>query len=251
MAESRMPPMQTDIWTPDRRAKLYLWLSGVFITCLILANVLGVKLFRFDLNLPLLGHIKIEHTTGMLTFPVTFLLTDLLNEYYGKKGARRVTFIAFAMGALAFIFIWISRQFPILEGIPGTADQKSYELIFGAAALMYIASLIAFLLGSLLDIFLFAVFKRATGGRMVWLRATGSTVISQLFDSFIVTFVFFWAIPLVLNQDKATVGFVFATALTGYILKFFIAVGLTPFIYLGRWLIRTQLGIQPLPVAKS
>jgi queuosine precursor transporter len=241
------PAPHTEPWNPDIRVRLYLWLSATFVTCLVLANVLGVKLFRFDLELPGLGPIKVEHTTGMLTFPITFLLTDLLNEYYGKRGARRVTYIAFGMGALAFVFIWVSRKFPILEGIPGTATNQAYENIFGAAALMYIASLIAFLFGSLLDIVLFAVFKRATRGRMVWLRATGSTVISQFFDSFIVTWVFFWAIPLVLGADKANFGFVISTAATGYILKFFIAVGLTPFIYLGRWLIRTQLGIQPLP----
>jgi uncharacterized integral membrane protein (TIGR00697 family) len=112
---------------------------------------------------------------------------------------------------------------------------------------MYIASIVAFLIGSLLDIWLFGVFKRLTGGNMVWLRATGSTVISQLFDSFVVTFMFFIVLQKLTGGEAADVGFVFGTALTGYILKFVIAVALTPAIYLGRWIIGTQFGLRPLP----
>jgi uncharacterized integral membrane protein (TIGR00697 family) len=231
----------------DRRTIVYLWLGATFVTCLVLANVLGVKLFRFELNVG--GRsIGVEHTTGMLTFPLTFLITDLVNEYYGKKGARRMTYVAFAMAVLAYGFIWISRQFPILEGIPGTATQASYENIFGAAALMYIASVTAFLIGSLLDILIFGFFKRITGGRWVWLRATGSTVISQLFDSFLVTSLFFWFIPLLLGQPKAGFMFVIETARTGYVLKFFIALALTPLVYLGRWFLREKLGLRPVGV---
>ncbi|MBX3404333.1 MAG: queuosine precursor transporter [Phycisphaeraceae bacterium] len=249
-------PNQTDIaagkdkgewgepFAPDVRTRLYLWMSGVFITSLLLANILGVKLFRFEL---FDGSLPVEHTVGMLPFPITFLLTDLLNEYYGKKAARRVTYVAFAMGALSFVLIYLGRAMPIREGIPGTADAASFEMIFGASALMYIASLVAFLCGSLLDIYLFGVFKRLTRGRLVWLRATGSTVVSQLFDSFIVTFMFFIVLQRITGGEAADAGFVAATALTGYILKFVIAVALTPFIYLGRWFIRTQFGMRPMP----
>ncbi|MBX3360359.1 MAG: queuosine precursor transporter [Phycisphaeraceae bacterium] len=158
-----------------------------------------------------------------------------------------MVYIAFAMAALAFILIAISRAVPIREGIPGTATQAAFENIFGAAALMYIASLIAFLCGSLLDIVLFGFFKRLTGGKMIWLRATGSTVISQLFDSFVVTFTFFLFIPLLLGMETKAVGWIFGTALTGYILKFVLAVLVTPFIYLGRWMIREWFGLRPLP----
>ncbi|HZW09349.1 MAG TPA: queuosine precursor transporter [Phycisphaerales bacterium] len=235
-------------FTPDTRTRLYLWLSAVFITCLLLANILGVKLFRFELDLGPLGLIPVEHTLGMLPFPITFLLTDLLNEYYGKKAARRVTWLAFAMGLVAFAMIYLGRKFPTLEGIPGTADAASFELIFGASALMYLASMAAFLVGSLLDIFLFGLFKRATRGRYVWLRATGSTVVSQLFDSFVVTFMFFVVLQRLAGGEAADLHFVLRTAFTGYILKFVIAVLLTPAIYLGRWAIKARFGLQPMPV---
>lgn len=243
---SHLDPLPPDRMTA--RQTLYLWLGAIYITSLVLANIIGVKLFRFDLDLGGLGSIPVEHTMGMLPFPITFLLTDLINEYYGKRGARRIVFVAFGMAAFAYLLIWISRVAPILEGIPGTATQESFENIFGAASLMYIASLIAFLCGSLLDITLFGFFKRLTRGKMVWLRATGSTVISQLFDSFVVTFVFFYFIPLIMGGQTAEVGWIIGTALTGYILKFVLAVLITPMIYLGRWIIRAWFGLRPLPV---
>lgn len=229
----------------DARTRLYLWLTGVFVTSLVLANVIGVKLFRFELTLTADWTVPISHTAGMLPFPITFLLTDLLNEYYGKKAARRVTWIAFAMAAFAFVLVWAARALPTLEGIPGTADARSFETVFGSSSVMYIASILAFLVGSMLDIGIFGVFKRLTGQKLVWLRTTGSTVISQVFDSFVVTWLFFQGLPLLLGQQTAGFDFVLKTAATGYVLKFFIAVALTPGIYLGRWAIRRWFGMTP------
>lgn len=229
----------------DVPARVYLWMSGVFITSLLIANVVGVKLFRFELALSQDWKVPIEHTAGMLPFPITFLLTDLLNEYYGKKAARRVTWVAFAMAALAFVLIWAARKLPILEGIPGTSDHASFEMVFGSSSVMYIASIVAFLVGSMLDIGLFGFFKRLTGQRMVWLRSTGSTVISQVFDSFVVTWLFFQGLPMLMGTQSAGFDFVLRTAATGYVLKFFIAVALTPGIYLGRWVLRRWFGLVP------
>lgn len=229
---------------------LYVWLTAVFVTALVMANVLGVKLFRFELPLGS-ATIPVEHTVGMLAFPITFLLTDLLNEYYGKRAARRTTYVAFTMAFLAFLLIGVARGVPIKEGIPGTANATSFENIFGSASLMYLASLVAFLLGSLLDIAIFGMFKRLTKGKLVWLRATGSTVISQLFDSFIITFVFFQGFPILLGKEPAGLDFVFATALTGYVLKFVISVFLTPVIYAGRWAVARFFGLRPIPASAA
>ncbi len=230
--------------------RLYLWLTALFVTCLLMANILGVKLFRFQLPVPTWlskdGLLPVEHTVGMFSFPITFVLTDLMNEYFGKRATRRCAIIAFTMGGLAFALITLARRVPIMEGYPGTATQASFENIFGSATLMYIASLVAFLLGSFLDIFLFGVFKRATGGRMVWLRATGSTVVSQVFDSFIVTFMAFGVLQSLTGGQAWTTMAMVKTAATGYILKFVIAVSLTPVIYLGRWMVREFLGLRPL-----
>lgn len=238
--------------TPPQR--VYLWLVSVNVTCLLLANIIGAKLFQLELDLAavgLSGKIPVEHTMGMLPFPITFLLTDLVNEYFGRRAARRMAYVSFSMAALTWVLIYVSRMFPTLEGIPGTATDAAFENIFGAAAVMYLASIIAFLLASLLDIYLFSLLKRLTGGRLVWLRTTGSTVISQVFDSLLITFLFFFLLPRLMGNDSATLTFVIQTAATGYILKFVIAVVLTPAVYAGRWAIRRLFGMTPLPASEA
>lgn len=230
----------------SRPQKVYLWLAAINVTALLLANIVGVKLFHIDVRL--FGYtIPVEHTIGMLPFPITFLLTDLLNEYFGKRATRRVMYVSFSMAALAWLLIALSREFPTMEGIPGTATHAAYENVFGAAALMYLASIIAFFVGSLIDIAVFGAFKRLTNGKMVWLRATGSTIVSQVFDSLVITFVFFQVLQRVSGNDAPTLEWTLKTAATGYILKFVIAVVMTPVIYAGRWVLRRWFGLVPMP----
>jgi uncharacterized integral membrane protein (TIGR00697 family) len=93
--------------------------------------------------------------------------------------------------------------------------------------------------------------KRLTGGKLIWLRTTGSTVVSQLFDSLLITFLFFYLLPRLLGNEAATLQFVMQTAVTGYVLKFFIAVALTPAIYAGRWAIRRFFGMTPIPAISA
>ncbi|MDX2147660.1 MAG: queuosine precursor transporter [Planctomycetota bacterium] len=250
-ASSPLPAAQGQGALPTPQL-VYLALAGVFITCLLMSNVLGVKLFKIETSFlgitKLFGSesITIVHTVGMICFPITFVLTDLLNEYFGKRGARRVIYIAFAMGMLAFGLISFGRALPTLEGIPNTADSASFEVVFGSATLMYLSSMLAFLLGSLLDIVLFQFFFMLTGGRYVWMRTTGSTIVSQLFDSFLVTFAYFYAFPKLMGHDPAELGFVASTALTGYVLKFAFAVLLTPVIYAGRAILRDWFGLKAM-----
>ncbi len=226
----------------DLRQKVFLVLAALQVTAIIVANMIGVKLFSIDL-----AGIPVEHTAGMLPFPITFLLTDLLNEFYGKKAARMVAWIAFGMAIFAFLLVLVARALPILEGIPGTADERSFENVFGGSMWMTLCSIVAFLLGSLLDIGIFGFFKRITHGKMVWLRATGSTVVSQLFDSFVITILYFQVVQGLLGGEVASIDFVLRTALTGYLLKFAIAVVLTPAIYGGRYFLRKAVKLEPLP----
>jgi len=226
----------------DLRQKVFLVLAALQVTSLLVANMIGVKLFSFDI-----AGLDVEHTAGMLPFPITFLLTDLLNEFYGKKAARMVAWIAFGMAIFAFVLVSVARALPILEGIPGTADERSFEVVFGGSAIMTLCSIVAFLFGSLLDIVVFGYFKRITHGKMVWLRATGSTVVSQLFDSFVITILYFQVAQALTGGQAAGLDFVLRTALTGYLLKFVIAVLLTPAVYAGRGLLRRVVGLDPLP----
>lgn len=222
---------------------IYVWLTALSVAALLIADITGVKLFQLQL-----GNTTIEHTCGMLTFPVTFLLTDLINEFYGKRAARRVVWISLVMGFFVFLTVNVALAMPRWD-VPFNIRAGSFEDVFANSRIMYVASLGAYFVGSLCDISVFGLINRLTGGRFVWLRATGSTVISQLIDSFVVTWLAFSVGRTLFPTDAAPMPLVevFKTALTGYSLKFFIAIALTPLIYLGRHVLIRHLGLRPLP----
>ncbi|MFM7783255.1 MAG: queuosine precursor transporter [Gammaproteobacteria bacterium] len=224
----------------SRPQTLYLWLAMIFMSSLLVADIVGVKLFRIPLPFPILGFEAIEHTCGMLTFPITFLLTDLVNDFYGPRAARRLTYLGFAAALYVFLIINIAQAMPYLDA-PWNVSPEEFNAIFGSAKIMYIASLCAYLVGQLSDIWIFGVFKRLTGERLIWLRATGSTVISQFIDSFIVSYLAF-SLGRELFPDPANpaapVSAIPAIAVTGYALKCALALAITPLIYLGRRLMR-------------
>jgi uncharacterized integral membrane protein (TIGR00697 family) len=225
------------------RSRLLSLLTAVFVTALIVADITGGKFFH--LQLFRLGSYEfVTHSVGMLAFPITFLLTDLINEYYGPKVARQVTYIGLLCAGLSFGLILVDRQLPVAPESP--IAQDTFEKVFAMSNRLYVASLSAYLVGQMSDIAVFGVLKRLTGGRMVWLRATGSTVISQAIDSFCVTTILFYGNP---GPDGQIAGWqvILPIAATGYVLKFMLAIALTPVVYLGRWLIRTRLGMLPLP----
>jgi queuosine precursor transporter len=233
--------------------RLYVWLAVFSATCLIVADVVGIKLFHFPLgftiSLPVVGPISaIDHTCGMLTFPVTFILTDLINEYYGKKAARRVAYIGMAMALFVFAVINIAQAMPFLDA-PYNVKQEHFDAILGSAKVMYIASVTAYIIGQLCDIWVFHLLKRVTRGRLLWLRATGSTVISQLIDSFVVSYIAFSLGRQLFGSPDAVpapMGEILKIAATGYILKLLVAIGTTPLIYAGHAVMHRVLGLAPL-----
>ena len=229
----------------DVRGRVLIWLTGGFITCLLIANLTGSKFFFLDLFTLPNDFQFVHHSVGMISFPVVFLLTDLVNEYYGAKETRRMTWLAAGMSLLASGIVMLARLIPVDANSP--VSQPAFEEVFGQSNRLLLASLTAFLLGQFCDIWVFGKLKRATHGRMVWLRATGSTVISQSLDSFIVTLVLFWG--AVRPEDGAvwTLPQILAIGATGYVLKFLLAIGLTPLIYFGRWFVRVRFGLVPLP----
>jgi uncharacterized integral membrane protein (TIGR00697 family) len=241
--------------------KLYLWLTAFFVASLLVADMVGIKLFRIQLpwgwKIPLpwmdTPITAIEHTCGMLTFPITFLLTDLINEYYGKRGARRVTVIGFAMGVVVFGVINVSLAMPRLEA-PYNVSEDAFRAVFANSRLMFVASLTAFLVGQLSDIAIFGALKRATGGKAIWLRATGSTVISQALDSFVVSWLAF-GLGRQLFPDPSTPAVPFADVLryaaTGYLLKFALAMAITPLIYAGHGILERWFGLKPMPATEK
>lgn len=229
--------------------KVYLWLCSFSLASLLVADVVGVKLFRVPLPFSIAGYDAVEHTCGMLTFPITFVLTDLVNEYFGRKAARRLTYIGVAMGLFVFAVLNIAQAMPYLDK-PFNVSKASFDAIFGSAKVMYVASLSAYLVGQLADISMFGLIKRATGEKYVWLRATGSTVVSQMLDSFVVTYLAFSLGRRLFGEadgpPPATMHEIMTIAITGYTLKFVLAIAMTPVIYAGRFIMRTWFGLVPM-----
>lgn len=172
---------------------------------------------------------------GILPWPIVFLLTDLMNEFYGKKAVRRLSWLTAALIGYCFFIVVISLNIPAQSQFGGATDAQ-YLAVFGQAPWIIVGSITAFLLSQLMDATLFQWIKSKTGNRMIWLRSTGSTVISQLVDSYVVLFIGFYL------PGKMAFDVYMQVAPTNYILKLGIAISLTPLIYLGHWLVRKYLG---------
>lgn len=227
----------------DKATRLYLVLGGFFVANALIAEMIGVKLFQLEtlLGMPkadftLLGqgHLSFVLSVGVLPWPIVFIMTDVVNDYYGVRGVRFLTLLTTGLIAFAFVVLYLAIHMPAEAGwwLGSSADagvpdmQAAFAAIFGQGMNIIVGSLAAFVVGQLVDAFSFRAIKRVTGDRRIWLRATGSTVISQLIDSVVVTYVAFW-----LFRDMS---FAMATALvlTAYCYKLLVAVVSTPLVYL-------------------
>lgn len=180
-------------------------------------------------------------SVGILLWPVVFLTTDLINEYFGKTAVRKLSFITAGLVLYAFIVLWFAMMPEAISFSP--VNDVSFHNVFGQSLWIIVGSIIAFITSQLIDVFVFWFIRTRTGGKMLWLRATGSTVVSQLFDTFIVGGIGLW-LPALLYPDKYHFPFdmYLKASLTGYSVKLIIAVGLTPVIYLGHYLADKYLG---------
>lgn len=226
----------------DSRDYVYVTLTSTFVTCLIIADVIGVKLFsiRLPFNLGV-----VDHTCGMLTFPVTFVIGDVINEYYGSAATKATVWMGLVMSVLTFVMIELASMMPFLDK-PFNVAPEAFNMIFGSAKLMFIASICAYFIGQQLDIWLFRVLKKVSRGNFLWLRATGSSVISQVLDSFLVSYINFSLGKSLLKQEAATMSEVLHIAGTGYVLKMLMTIVLTPALYAIRNLLKSQYGLVPL-----
>jgi uncharacterized integral membrane protein (TIGR00697 family) len=213
--------------TFDRSHKVFVWMTAIFVLCLVVADLIGAMLFSFKLTL--FGHeVPVLLSAGIIPFPVTFILTDLLNEFYGKEGARFVTWVGFGMCFLTFGCLFVAGHLPV-DPHATLIPKPVFLTISSQYTSMFIASITAYLIGQMLDIQVFHIIRSITKHRFIWLRATGSTVVSQLFDSLIVTFIAFWG--------QLSLETILALALGNYVWKFIIAVGITPLLYMGHGLL--------------
>lgn len=226
----------------DKPTKLFVALTAFFVANALIAECIGVKLFSLELLVglepspfSLLGESGLTYTLtcGVLLWPLEFVMTDIVNEYYGPKAVRRISYLAVALISYAFVMFYLAISVPAEQsfwvgsqkeaGIPDM--QVAFTSIFGQGMWIIVGSLIAFLVSQVLDVWVFHKIKKVTGQKKVWLRATGSTMVSQFIDSFIVLFIAFhigrdWSIQRVL-----------AIGLVNYSYKGVMALLLTPVIY--------------------
>jgi uncharacterized integral membrane protein (TIGR00697 family) len=215
----------------DRKQHLYLWLAGLFVGALLVADLIGGKIFRFHL------FTDVDLSCGMLAFPVTFVLTDVLNEFYGPVATRRVTYLGLGAAVLAFAVINVALAAPVSPESP--LSDADFAKVFSFSRRLYIASLTAYVVGQLIDIKAFNFFRGLTRHRLLWLRATGSTLVSQGIDTLVVSFVFYTGL-------KPT-SFILRISWHSYLLKFVIAVALTPVIYFLHALILRVIKVAEVP----
>ncbi|MCZ8239066.1 MAG: queuosine precursor transporter [Leptospiraceae bacterium] len=203
--------------------KLFLILNSIFLTFLLMAEVIGSKLFTF---------LGFTMTLGVIPFPVTFIITDLLNEYFGRKGVRLTTIIGMLMVVFAYFLILIGIAIPAMPDSP--VNDQAFEMVFFNSSLVIIGSITAYVIGQMIDIQVFHYLRIKTQGKKIWLRATGSTIISQLVDSFVVIFIAFGqylALEKLLN-----------ISMTNFVYKLGVAILITPLLYLAHNWLDTYLG---------
>lgn len=225
----------------DARLNLFITLVSIFMVCLVVGDLVGGKLTSFHL----FGR-EWVFSVGQIAFPVTFILTDILNEFYGRKVVRRITYLAFAMVAMSFCIIYISAHLPWASftldskwDLDGNVAPRTFHIVFTQATRIQIGSMIAFLIANLVDIWVFFVVKELTGNRFLWLRSTGSTAVSQLIDTFVISAIIWWS----------KVGFetYLVIVFTSYAVKLAAAIIVTPAIYALHELIEKRYGIEPAP----
>jgi uncharacterized integral membrane protein (TIGR00697 family) len=235
----------------SKRTVLFLILGSFFIANAIIAEFVGVKIFSVESTLGIAPFALIlfgesysfNMTAGVLLWPVVFIMTDIINEYFGKQGVRLYSYIAAALISYAFFTVFLTIKvspadfWVIKETAQGPVNmQLAFSSIFGQGMWIIVGSLVAFLIGQFIDVYVFHYIKNKTGDKALWLRSTGSTLVSQFIDSFIVLIIAFyisgnWPLKLVL-----------AVGLVNYIYKFVVAAALTPLLYVIHSIIDNYLG---------
>lgn len=205
----------------NRKDIVFLVLAGFFITNAIVAELIGGKLVQF------FG--LFTQSIGIILWPVIFLLTDLINEYYGKDGVRKLTYITVGLISFTFILLSIALKIPATSFSP--VSDSVFSTVFGQSQWIIVGSIIAFLCSQLIDVYVFWAFKQVTGDKHIWLRATGSTMVSQLIDTFVVQFIAF-VLPGKWPFNEFVVN-----ASWGYVFKLLVALALIPLIYVGHYVI--------------
>ncbi|MES2873185.1 MAG: queuosine precursor transporter [Bacteroidota bacterium] len=237
-----------------KESRLFLILGSFLISNAILAEFIGVKIFtvegslgipKFDINMFGVKDLSFNMSAGVVTWPLIFIMTDIINEYFGIKQVRFLSILASILICYAFVVVgfamglepsdfWINQT---VNGQPINMD-TAFNGIFGQGMWIIVGSIIAFLVGQMVDVIIFQKIKSSTGEKFLWLRATGSTLVSQFIDSFVVIFIAFYINPAFSWSWQM----VAAIGLVNYTYKFLVAILMTPILYLIHNIIDRYLG---------
>lgn len=245
----------------NKSTRLFVILSCFFIGNAIIAEFIGVKVFSLERTLNfepvnwqiLGGKWNFDLTAGGMIWPFVAVFTDIINEYYGQKGVKFLSWLGVVLIAYAFFVMnsamnltpsvwWVNSQ---QKG--GISDMNlAYNAIFGQGMGIIIGSLVAFIVSQILDVMIFHFIKKQTGEKYLWLRVTVSTLFSQLVDSFIIVFIAFYFYPMFFstNSQPWTINQALMICLGGYLYKFTMAILMTPVTYFVHYVIERYLGTE-------
>jgi queuosine precursor transporter len=241
----------------QKKTNLFIVLCGIFLTNAILAEIVGVKIFSLEASLglppaqiPMFGDWLVDYnlSAGVMMWPVVFITTDIINEYFGKAGVRKISMLTVIFIIYIFVMLWAITGLSPAQfwldinktdslGNPLNINE-SFGRIFSQSMGIIIGSITAFALGQVLDVSTFQWLRKLTGSKKIWLRATGSTIVSQLIDSFVVITIAFY----VFGNPRWTLEQIFSVGLVGYSYKFLVALMMTPILYVSHYLIQLYLG---------
>lgn len=225
---------------PDKREIVFLVLSGFFIASLVLTNLIAGRFFTLRIDLL---NINWHLSSGIIAYPVTFLVTDIISEIFGEKRAKALVLTGFIVSVFTVLIIIISINTPIWENSP--VDSQSYNRVFGLAPGIVFGSMIAYLCAQFVDVKLFEFWRKLTNGKHLWLRNNGSTVLSQLIDTSMVVLIALVIYPKITGVSEAiTLEEAFVIIVGQYIFKALIAIFDTPFIYLAVAKLKKYLEIE-------
>lgn len=211
--------------------RIYLVLGALFITSLVVSNLIFQKFFFWDF----FGIYTFEISVGILPYPVTFLITDIISEIYGKKKANQIVTTGIFASLFSLLIVFTANQVPATSWSP--VDNGLFEKVFGATAIAVFASMMAYLLAQYVDIQLFHFWKRLTKGRHLWLRNNFSTFLSQFVDTFSVLF-------LLCSFNKIAWDQFGNLLLSGFLFKVIVAALDTPFFYAAVYGLRKRFALE-------
>lgn len=244
---AHLPPLSPEV-IHERRERVFLVIAGLFLGTLAMLNILGVTRFIVfaswsegsGINWATFGDISFAVAIGVLPYPMTFLCTDLISEFYGRKRANFVVWVGLVLNLWVMFILYVGGALP---GTEAPAFFTVRELAFGAVT----ASMLAYLTAQFVDVYIFHFWKRLTRGRHLWLRNNGSTMVSQIVDTVAVILITYWigGLDSMIEQDTQITVFLITLILTGYVFKLAAALFDTPIIYLAVHVLSPYLRIDP------